>query len=252
MRSKKSSVVVSKTGVKRDREEYEEGQVDEDGNEHDVGMDEPGIIHEQTPPVHESIISTTTTTTTTTTETKAIVAYPDSDDDNDDNTASEGEIVILEREPPKDDNLKKPKGQKDDNNNNNKKKVSTVGRQQQAAIVPQQTEMKMKKKIPPPASTTTQTGKGSNPKAQRGKRSHYRDFISPPISLTNLRSFVTTTSSRPPTSSPPQPRLPKKLGINHMDLLYKTEREVMVCRICLWVVYFILFRKRMMTDDDLD
>jgi hypothetical protein len=130
------------------------------------------------------------------TETQTIPA------DADDNSG----IVILEREL-KDD---MPKQQKD-------KVVSTNGRQ-----VTPQTGIKI---------ATFSTGKGPNPKAL-GKRSHYRE---PPISLTSLRSFVTTpqqsTTSLPLPS--PQPRLPKKLGINHMDLLYKTEREVMVCRICL-------------------
>ena len=198
-RSRKTSLVVSKTGVKRDREEYEEGQVDEDDFDHDEGIDEPGIILEETPkesPVHESI----------STETQAIVADADAADDDDDDD-SEEEIVILEREL-KDD---KPKRQKD-------KKVSTDGRQ----VIPQ-TEMKK-----------SFTGKGPNPKAQ-AKRSHYKDFINPPM---RLKSFVNITSPQqqqqqfiPPPS--PQSRLPKKLGINHMDLLYKTEREVMVCRFCL-------------------
>ena len=188
-RSRKTLPVVSKTGVKRDREEYEEGQVDEDdnGHDHDVGIDEPGLILEENPigsPVHGSI----------STETQAILAEADDNSE---------EIVILEREL-KDD---MPKRQKD---------ISTDGRQATPEI----------KKKP-----TSSTGKGPNPKAL-GKRSHYRDFMSPPISLTSLRSFVTTPQqSLPPPS--PQPRLPKKLGINHMDLLYKTEREVMVCRICL-------------------
>ena len=128
------------------------------------------------------------------TETQAIPADADS------------EIVIVEREMKGD----MPKRQKD-------KKVSTDGRQV--------TPLKEIKKV-----QTLSTEKGPNPKAP-GKRSHYRDFISPPISLTSLRSFVTVPQSLPPPS--PQPRLPKKLGINHMDLLYKTEQEVMVCRFCL-------------------
>lgn len=203
-RSRKTSLVVSKTGVKRDREEYEEGQVDDEA-EDDKDYDEPGIIIEEKlkdSPVHGSI----------STETQAIPT------DEDEGDTSEREIMIVDR---KDDN---PKRQKD-------KKHSTDGPGRQA--IPQ-TEIK---RIP-----TMSTGKGPNPKAL-GKRPHYRDFISPPISLTSLRSFVTTTTttqqqqhqqsttSLPPPS--PQPRLPKKLGINHMDLLYKTEREVMVCRICL-------------------
>ena len=197
--SRKTSLVVSKTGVKRDREEYEEGQVDEDEDEdedtgRDVGIDEPDTILQEKPngsPVHGSI----------STETQAIVA----------DTVDPEEVVMLEREVVKDD---MPKRQKD-------KKNSTDGRQ-----VTARTEI-----IKGP---TLSTVKGPNPKAA-GKRSHYRDFIGPPIPLASLRSFVT---SQPPSAislplPSPQPRLPKKLGINHMDLLYKTEQEVMVCRICL-------------------
>lgn len=196
IRTKKMLSVVSKTGVKRDREEYEEGQVDEDEDDNDdnVGIDEPGVIFEEKPngsPTHGS----------KSTETQVIHADADNSD----------EIVIVEQEL-KDDTPRRPKD----------KKISTDGKQ-----VTPKTEIK---KI-----ATMSTGKGPNPKAS-GKRSHYREFISPPIALTSLRSFVTTpqqsTTSLPPPPSP-QPRLPKKLGINHMDLLYKTEREVMVCRICL-------------------
>ena len=186
-RSRKSLPSVSKTGVKRDREEYEDGQVDED--DHDAGIDESSIVQEKRNdfPVHGS----------TSTERQAILTDAE-------------EIVMLEQDL-KDDKPKRQKGEK----------VSTDGRQ-----VTPQTGIK---KMPP----TVSTEKGPNSKAT-GKRSHYREFINPPISLTSLRSFVTTPQQSLPISSP-QPRLPKKLGINHMDLLYKTdsEREVMVCRICL-------------------
>lgn len=194
-RTRKTLSIVSKTGVKRDREEYEEGQVDEDEDDNDdnVGINEPGVIFEEksnSSPVHGS----------KSTETQVIPADADNSD----------EIVIVEQEL-KDD---MPRQQKD-------KKITTDGKQ----VTPKPEIKKI---------ATMSTGKGPNPKAS-GKRSHYRDFISPPIALTSLRSFVTTpqqsTTSLPPQS--PQPRLQKKLGINHMDLLYKTEREVMVCRICL-------------------
>ena len=209
IRSRKSLLVVSKTGVKRDREEYEEGQVDEeeeeDNDHYDVGTDKSGIVIFQEnlngSPVHGgSILST---------ETQTNLADADNTE----------EIVILERE---------RKQKKDDMRKRQKdKKVSTGGGQQGTAA---QTEII---KAPTTSSTTT-TVKDPNPKAP-GKRSYYRDFIGPPIPLTSLRPFVTaqqqsTTSLSLPS---PQPRLPKKLGINHMDLLYKTEQEVMVCRICL-------------------
>jgi hypothetical protein len=207
VRSRKASPVVSKTGVKRDREEYEEGQVDEDEVEdRDGGKDEPGIILENKPkdsPVQDS----------SPTKKQALVPYTDADDNSD------VEIVIMGQEKPKGD---KPKEQQKD-----KKGSTPDGRQQ--VIVPQ--PRIKKKKIP---ITLPPNVKGPNPIAL-GNRSHYRDFINPPVSLTRLRSFVTTpqpstTSLFPPS---PQPRLQKKLGISHMDLLYKTERESMVCRICL-------------------
>ena len=77
---------------------------------------------------------------------------------------------------------------------------------------------------------------------------HYRDN-----SVPEARPFTTTTTtststflppspqdqrpvlpSAPPPPAPPAKRL-AKLGINHMDLLYKTEKEkdIMTCRICL-------------------
>ena len=219
VRSRKTSLVVSKTGVKRDREEYEEGQVDEDEDEedndhhHHVGTDKPGVLQENAngSPVHGgSIISTETQTTNL------------ADADNSE------EIVILEREQKKDDMRKRQK---------DKKKVSTGGGGQQQVMTAPQTEIV---KAPTTLSSsssdaaTTTVKEDSNPKAP-GKRSYYRDFIGPPIPITSLRPFVTaqqqsTTSLSLPS---PQPRLPKKLGINHMDLLYKTEQEVMVCRICL-------------------
>ena len=194
--SRKASLVVSKTGVKRDREEYEEGQVDEDGHDREVGIDDDtdNVLEEN--PKNSAVQDHIST------ETQGIVA--DAVAEADDN--SEGEIVILEREL-KDD---VPKRQKE-------KKVSTDTRQ----VMPQ---MEIKK-VPA-------LGKVPNPKAL-GKRSHYRDFISPPISLTNLKSFTQQQSTISQPLPSPQPRLPKKLGINHMDLLYKTEREVMVCRFCL-------------------
>ena len=204
-RSRKTPPVISKAGVKRDREEYEEGQADEEDNDRDVGIDKPGIVHQQ----HQERPNGSPVHGSKSTETQA-------DADNSE------EIVILDRELKlKDDKPKRRKG----------KKVSTDARQ-----VTEQTEIiKSPTSSTTTTTTTTTTSKGGpNPKAP-AKRSHYRDFIGPPIQLTSLRSFVT---SQPPSAislplPSPQPRLPKKLGINHMDLLYKAEQEVLVCRICL-------------------
>ncbi|KAF8812746.1 hypothetical protein BYT27DRAFT_7086727 [Phlegmacium glaucopus] len=69
-----------------------------------------------------------------------------------------------------------------------------------------------------------------------GRWSYYTHFRDNGVPLPPTSSFITQQFTPPPLPSPPAQRPQKrhpKLGINHMDLLYKTEKEVMVCRICL-------------------
>ena len=110
------------------------------------------------------------------------------------------EIVILEREL-KDDMQKRQKDEK----------VFTDATPQTGI-----------KKIP-----TLSTEKGSNPK-ELGKRS------SSPISLTSW--YYSTTIYKISTPTVASTSTPEETwGINHMDLLYKTERELMA--ICEWLFF---------------
>jgi len=183
--------VIPKTGMKRDREQYEEGQVVE---EDDVGIDNPGNVipgEQRHDPVPRSIRAGT----------EAIRTDVDS--------SEEGEIIIVERQPG-DDTPKRRKG----------KNVSTDERQ----VTP----------IQVPMTPTFATAKDANPKAP-GRWAYYthRDSSDAPSPVRPKRSFVTSATTQQQSPPPPQARLPKKLGINHMDLLYKTEKEEMVCRVCL-------------------
>ena len=189
---RKPSPVIPKTGMKRDREQYEEGQVVE---EDDVGIDNPGNIlpgeqkHDE--PVPRPMAGT-----------EAIHTDVDS--------SEEGEIIIVERQP-RDDAPKRRKGK-------NGKNVSTDEKQ----VTP----------IQVPMTPTFATAKDANPKAL-GRWAYYTHRDSTPSPVRPKRSFVTSTTTQQQSPQPPQARLPKKLGINHMDLLYRTEKEEMVCRICL-------------------
>ena len=205
--SRKSSPVVSKTGMKRDREQYEEGQVDEEDQV--VGIDHPAIVGEQNQEASAN---------------GSISAKTEAIQTDIDNRSEEGEIVIVEREP-KDDMPKRRKG----------KKVSTDEKQ-----VTSQAEIQV------PMTPAFSIATDASPKVL-GRWAYYTQYRDSSVPTpTPTRSLVTSTSTQPPpppvpppsgmsllSPSPPQARLPKKLGINHMDLLYKTEKEVMVCRICL-------------------
>jgi hypothetical protein len=200
--SRKHSPVVSKTGMKRDREQYEEGQT-KDEEDQVVGIDNPGIVGEQSQavPVNGSISA------------KKEAIQTDID-----NSSEEGEIVMVEREK-KDDISKRRKG----------KQVSTDERQ-----VTSQTEIQV------PNSPTFSTATDGNPKVL-GRWAYYTQYRDSSVPIPTPTQSSPSTQPPPPapsgisslSPSSPQARLPKKLGINHMDLLYKTEKEVMVCRICL-------------------
>lgn len=195
--SRKPSPVLSKTGMKRDRQEYEEGQVDEEHRDQDVRIDVVQGEPREEDSVQGSISAETETNHT--------------DVDN----SEEGEIVVVEREHKGNNMPKRRKG----------KKVSTDGGQ-----VTLQKEIQI---------SMTPTFSTANPKAtgRWAYYTHYRDSASAPVPPT--RSFTATAATTQPStatlplSPSPPARLPKKLGINHMDLLYKTEKEVMMCRICL-------------------
>jgi len=190
--SGKPSPVIPKAGMKRDREQYEEGQVVEEDD--DVGIDNPGDVIPGKQKHDGPVLPAGTGAIHT-------------DVDN----SEEGEIIIIVEQQPRDDTPKRRKG----------KNVSTDERQ----VTP----------IQVPMTPSFATAKEANPKAL-GRWAYYRDSSDAPSrSVHPKRSFVTsaTTQQQQSPPLPPQARLPKKLGINHMDLLYKTEKEVMVCRICL-------------------
>jgi hypothetical protein len=188
--SRKTSPVVLKTGMKRNRNEYEEGQV-VDEEDQPVGIDNPDIVPQGEQRQKGPFESRTSA------ETEAI--HTDLD-----NSEEDGEIVIMS--PTVDLSKTRRSGNK----------VSTVRKQ----VTP---HMEVQARV-----ATFPIANDPNPKAL-GRWAYYRDSVGV-VTPSPARSFITQPSMTPPS---PQARLPKKLGINHMDLLYKTEKETMVCRICL-------------------
>ena len=215
----RSSPVALKTGMKRNRDAYEDGQIEDNDMESNGREEEGPIPGGGGGPIHSNLGEP--------------IVHSD--------TAEEEVVVMMERE------------QKNENNNNNNntmmktrqqhkgKKVSTDGRQQQ-----QQQQQQMIMEMSAAAAATAV--KDAHPKAvgRWTYYSHYRDSGVPakPCCAAAASgggggggcSQPSTSKAVPP--SPPAPRLAKKLGINHMDLLYKTEKEVMICRICLSVFFF--------------
>ena len=161
-----------------------------------------------------------------------------------DNNSSEGDN-LRER---KDDDVLVSKGTK------RRKQVvmdgiggGSGGRRQQV-VTSQMEEIQMAMTPLSNANRTVMMMKEAHPKAS-GRwtyYTHYRDNSVPearPTTATTSTSTSLPPSPQdqrpvpPPVPPPPAPSAKRlaKLGINHMDLLYKTEKEkeIMTCRICL-------------------
>ena len=211
--SRKPSPGASKTmtGMKRNREEYEDGQVDDHDHDHDVRIVVEGE-RKGKDPIHGSISA----------ETEAVRTNADN---------SEPGEVVLERDQTTLD--VEPKSRTAQHNN----KVSTD--EKQVTTLPQ-TEIQAPMVITPLSNKPIRE---VHPKAL-GRWTYYTHVKDSGPTVPTRSSFTTaqqqqstttttTTTTSQPLSTTQAQRFPKKLGINHMDLLYKTEKDVMVCRICL-------------------
>jgi len=215
-----------RTGMKRNREEYEACQVAED-HHHDMRIEEPGRVERErrTEVVQMDPVQ--------------LVHSPSSVEAADIHADADECEIVLERKRRDVDDIHIPRKDK------TRGKVATNGRRQVTPPPPPPGEIHMPTTATATATATatmTPAAKDAHHPKTIGRWSYYTHFRDNGSPLAPTRSPIIEPSTAPlppsqhlpisPQADRPTPKRHSKLGINHMDLLYKTEKEVMVCRIC--------------------